>query len=52
MKRNLKLKVIPRSDEFLFFDDQYYKVLNVVHKFNDKQDIFVVVEIMGEQPKK
>jgi len=52
MKRNLKLRVIPRKDEYIFLDDQYYEVLNVVHRLNTKQDIFVIVDELGEQPQK
>ena len=39
----LKLSVIPRRDEYIYLNNQYYQVLNVVHKLNDKQDIFIVI---------
>jgi len=39
----LKLSVIPRRDEYVYLNDQYYQVLNVVHKLNEKQDIFIVI---------
>lgn len=51
IKRNLKLRVIPRRDEFIFLDEQYYSVLNVVHRLNDKQDIFVIIDEISKQPK-
>ena len=43
LKRDVKLSVIPRRDEYLYFDNQYYEVLNVVHMLNNKQDIFVII---------
>lgn len=52
IKRNLILKVIPRKDEFLFFDNKYHQVLAVVHVFNEKQDIFLVVNELENQPTK
>lgn len=52
MKRNLKLKVIPRREEYIFLNNQYYNVLNVVHMLNDKQDIFVIVNELSQQPDK
>jgi hypothetical protein len=44
IKRNLNLVIIPRKDEYVFFEDSYYVVLNVIHMLNKKQDVFVVVE--------
>ena len=52
MKRNLKLKVIPRRDEYIFLNEQYYTVLNVVHKLNKNQDIFVVINEMTPEENK
>lgn len=48
----LKLAVIPRRDEFIFLDGQYYSVLNVVHMVNKKQDIFVIINEIPSQPNK
>lgn len=39
----LKLRVIPRRDEYIYLNNQYYQVLNVIHKLNEKQDIFIVI---------
>lgn len=50
MKRNLKLVVIPRRDEYIYLDNIYYEVLNVVHRLNDSQDIFVIVNELSTQP--
>lgn len=50
LKRNINLTVIPRKDEYVFFENQYYEVLNVVHMLNKKQDVFVVIEKAVTQP--
>lgn len=44
IKRNLKLSIIPRIHEYIYYEDKYYMVLNVVHQLNDKHDIFIIVE--------
>jgi hypothetical protein len=44
IKRNLKLSIIPRIHEYIYHEDKYYMVLNVVHQLNDKHDIFIIVE--------
>jgi|LakMenEpi03Aug12_release.lakeMendotaPanAssembly.Ray.scaffolds.fasta_scaffold5084228_1 hypothetical protein len=41
---NLKLKIIPRINEFLYLNNQYYRVINIVHDFSKKQKIFLIVE--------
>jgi len=47
IKRGIKLPIIPRANEFIFIDDEYYQVSNVVHSLNKKQDIFIIVEKFG-----
>lgn len=44
IKRNLKLSIIPRMNEYIFLNDQYHKVINVVHTFNKTQDVFLIIE--------
>lgn len=44
IKRNVEMIIIPRRDEYVYMNDQYYQVLNVVHMVNEKQDIFVIVD--------
>ena len=44
IKRNIEMVIIPRKDEFIYMDDQYWEVINVVHMINEKQDIFVIVK--------
>lgn len=52
IKRNIKIDVIPRRDEFIYLDDQYYEVLNIVHTLDEKQDIFVIINELAVDPKK
>jgi hypothetical protein len=47
----LKLSIIPRIDEFIYLDNQYYQVLNIVHQLNKNQEIFIVID-KAFQPKK
>ncbi len=44
LKRNIKLSIIPRRDEYIWIDEKYFIVLNIVHSITDKQEVFVVVE--------
>lgn len=46
IKRNVEMIIIPRRDEYVYMNEQYYEVLNVVHTLNEKQDIFVIVNEM------
>ena len=43
IKRNVDMAIIPRRDEYIYLNEQYYQVLNVVHTINEKQDIFIIV---------
>lgn len=43
VKRNVNFTIIPRKDEYIYLDEQYYEVVNVVHMLNKKQDIFVII---------
>jgi hypothetical protein len=51
IKRNLKLKVIPRKDEYIFLNDIYYKVLNLVHVVEPSPEIFVIVDELKNEIK-
>jgi hypothetical protein len=44
LKRNINLSIIPRRDEYIWIDEKYFIVLNVVHSITDKQEVFIVVE--------
>ena len=43
IKRNLDMVIIPRRDEYIYLNEQYYQVLNIVHTLNEKQDVFIIV---------
>jgi hypothetical protein len=43
IKTNIKLSIIPRRDEFIYLDNQYYEVLNVIHTLNERQGIFLII---------
>ena len=49
IKKNIEMLIIPRRDEYIYMDDQYWEVLNVVHMLNEKQQIFIIVTEMGNK---
>lgn len=49
VKNNVKLLFVPRINELIYVNNQYYKVLNVIHMLNKNQDIFVVVDPIDNQ---
>lgn len=51
LKNDLKLKLIPRKGEFIYMDEQYFEVLNVVHRMNKIHEIFIVVLETQEKDK-
>jgi hypothetical protein len=51
IKRNLKLNIIPRIGEYLYFNEEYYEVINVVHMLNNKQEYFIIVNGIGTEIK-
>jgi hypothetical protein len=51
IKRNVKLTCIPRIDEFIYFNEIYYRVVSVIHQLVEKQEIIIVVELLSEKPK-
>jgi len=49
--QTLKVKHIPRNSEFIYLDnqEQYYKVINVIHNMTNKHEIFIIVEIFDKK---
>lgn len=47
-----KFDVIPRQYEYMYFDNQYYEILNVVHTLDKKQEIFIIVSELADEKKK
>ncbi len=50
VKNNLKLSVVPRQGEYIYMDNKYVNVINIVHSVDLKHTIFVVVEEISVQP--
>lgn len=46
VKANVKYDHLPKKDEFIFIDENYYEVLNVIHKLDDNNTTLVVVQKM------
>jgi hypothetical protein len=44
IKRNLKMTVIPRKDEYIWFSSKYYLITNIVHTLNPNEEVILVVE--------
>jgi hypothetical protein len=51
LKDSVYLDVIPRKEEYIFMNDQYYSVLNVIHMINNNfrwffntREIIIVVD--------
>jgi hypothetical protein len=49
IKNNAKLLFVPRINELIYMNNQYYKVLNVIHMLNKKHDIFIIVDVASNQ---
>jgi hypothetical protein len=50
VKNNVKLFVVPRQNEYIYLDNKYVSVLNVVHSIDVKHSIFVIIEELPTQP--
>jgi hypothetical protein len=51
IKRNVRMEFIPRTDEYIWLDNKYFIVINIVHSITDKYEIFIIVEEkFGEAP--
>ena len=47
----IKVKHVPRAGELIYLKDgNYYSVINVVHNIGKKQGIFLIVELIGQNP--
>ena len=50
IKRNLKLTFIPRKDEYIWYVDKYYLVVNIIYTLNKEDEILIIVEETQQQP--
>ena len=50
INQNIKVKHIPRVGELIYLnnEEQYYKVINVIHNMTNKHEIFIIVEIFDK----
>jgi len=46
IKGNVKIKHIPRNNELIFLPEynRYFRVINVIYNFTERQNIFVILE--------
>jgi hypothetical protein len=44
IKRNMKMNVVPRKDEFIWYLEKYYLILNIIYTLNPNDEIILVVE--------
>ena len=44
------MTIIPRKDEFIWIDEQYYDVINVVHSIGKIQSIYIIVNQLTDKP--
>lgn len=44
VKSDVKLNSIPQRDEYIYMNDKYYDVLNVVHSIDKNHKILVIIE--------
>jgi len=49
IKNGVIFKVIPRKDEYIYYNDMYYQVLNVVHNLTLKHEILIIVEEFSQK---
>jgi hypothetical protein len=49
IKRNIEMFHLPRKDEYVHLNDQYYTVLNIVHMLNENHEVFIVIEELDNQ---
>ena len=52
LKTSVKLINIPRKDEFIYMDDVYYKVVNVVHSIGGKHGIVIIIDEFSQNSDK
>ena len=50
INQNIEVKHIPRVGELIYLnnEEQYYKVINVIHNMTNKHEIFIIVEIFDK----
>jgi len=44
VKSKIKLNVIPQKGEYVYMNNRYYDVLNLIHSIDNQHNIHIVVE--------
>lgn len=44
IKRHLKMSSVPRADELVYYEKEYYTVVNVVYTLNKTEEILIILE--------
>ena len=44
IKNNVKINVIPRKNEYVYYVDRYYHVVNVIHDLTTKHNVLIILE--------
>lgn len=42
--RSLKIEFLPRANELIYYNEQYYNIVNVIHDFSREQSLVLIVE--------
>ena len=50
LKKNLPITFIPKKDEFIWIDEQYYEVVTIIHSINTVQSVYIVVNELSSKP--
>jgi len=50
IKNRLVLNALPSANEYLYFDNLYHQVINIVHSVDEKHGIFVIINTATHQP--
>lgn len=48
IKLNVKFKTIPNKGEYIYFNEKYHKVVNIIHMLTNKQIIYIIIEEFNE----
>jgi hypothetical protein len=49
IKRNVKMEIIPNKSDFIWIDDIYYRVEEIVHSISNKHEVFLIVSKENEK---
>jgi|688.fasta_scaffold464945_2 hypothetical protein len=44
IKRHIKMFTVPRADELIHYEGEYYTVINIVYTLNKTKEVLVILE--------